>query len=115
VLAHSASRSAPPPQPGRAHRRTEDVPANLLQFSLMMFQSRIEPANVVGCAPDRLKLEEAIALAGQFVALEIYSPERTPLKRIEAIGETPEDCIGGLAARGLDPRKYEIVRLKPPF
>lgn len=81
----------------------------------MMFQTRIDPAKVVGRAPERLTLEESIALAGQFVALEVYSPEKTPLRRIEAIGETPEDCIRDLTSRGLDLRKYEIVRLKPPF
>jgi hypothetical protein len=81
----------------------------------MMFQSRFDPAKAVGRAPDSLKPEEAIALAGLFAAFEIYSPETTPLRRIEAVGETPEDCIGELAARGLDPRRYEIARLKPPF
>jgi hypothetical protein len=66
-------------------------------------------------APESLTLAEAIDLAGQFVALELYSPETTPLRLIQAIGESPEDCIRQLAARGLDPRHYEFTRLKPPF
>jgi hypothetical protein len=69
----------------------------------------------IGRAPERLTLNQAIDLAGQFVALELYSPATTPLRVIEAIGESPEDCIRQLAERGLDPRHYEFTRLKPPF
>ncbi|MGC9971954.1 MAG: hypothetical protein ABSE56_15355 [Bryobacteraceae bacterium] len=69
----------------------------------------------IGRAPERLTLTETIDLAGQFVALELYSPATTPLRLIQAIGESPEDCIRQLAARGLDPRRYEFTRLKPPF
>ena len=69
----------------------------------------------IGLPPERLALREAIDLAGQFVALELYSPATTPLRLIQAIGESPEDCIRQLAARGLDPRRYEFTRLKPPF
>lgn len=72
-------------------------------------------AKVIGRAPERLTPAEAIALAGRFVALELYSPETTPLRRIEAIGEAPEDCIRELSTRGLDPRRYEYTRLKAPF
>lgn len=69
----------------------------------------------IGRAPESLTLDEAIDLAGQFVALELYSPDTAPLRLIQAIGESPEDCIRDLAARGLDPRHYEFTRLKPPF
>ena len=69
----------------------------------------------IGRAPERLTLNQAIDLAGQFVALELYSPATTPLRLIQAIGESPEDCIRQLAERGLDPRHYEFTRLKPPF
>jgi hypothetical protein len=81
----------------------------------MMFQSRLDPAKAVGRSPERLTLDEAVALAGQFVALAVYTPETRPLRLIEAIGETTEDCIRELAARGLNPSRYEIRRLKPPF
>lgn len=72
-------------------------------------------AKAVGRFPERLTLAESIQLAGQFVALELYSPATTPLRRIEAIGDSPEDCIQDLTKRGLDPRRYEFSRLKPPF
>jgi hypothetical protein len=72
-------------------------------------------ATLIGRTPESLTPADAIQLAGQFVALELYSPETTPLRLVEALGESPEDCIRELAARGRDPRQYEFVRLKPPF
>lgn len=81
----------------------------------MVFASRLDPAKVIGREPERLSLSEAIALAGQFVAIEVYTPESRPLRRIEAVAETPEDCIRELVSRGLDLRRYEITRFKPPF
>ena len=69
----------------------------------------------LGRAPERLTLEERHALAGKFIALEIYSPETLPLRRIEALGDTIDDCIRQLTARGLDPKLFEFSRLKPPF
>ena len=47
----------------------------------------------LGRNPDRLTLEERMALAGKFIALEVYSPETLPLRRIEAIGNSMEDCV----------------------
>jgi hypothetical protein len=69
----------------------------------------------VGRSPDRLTLAERFALAGKFAALEIYTPAATPLRRIEAIGASLEDCVRQLAARGLDPAHFEYVRLTPPY
>jgi len=71
--------------------------------------------NVIGRAPESLTLQESLALAGKFVAVEIYSPETTPLRVIAAIGDDPEACLGALSGGGLDPRRYEITRLKPPY
>jgi hypothetical protein len=80
----------------------------------MLFSARIEPERVIGRSPDRLSLDEIASLAGKVVALEIYTPEMTPLRTIEAIGETAEDCIRQLAARGRDPRHFEFTVLKAP-
>jgi hypothetical protein len=74
-----------------------------------------DPQKALGRAPERLTLEEQRALTGKFIALEIYSPETAPLRRIEAIGDTVEECIRQLAARGLDPKNFEFSRLKPAF
>ena len=70
---------------------------------------------VIGRNPDRLSLEERTALAGKIVALEVYTPEALPPRRIEAIGDSADECARMLAARGLDPRKFEFVRLGRPY
>ncbi len=66
----------------------------------------------LGRSPDRLTLEERQTLAGKFVALEIYTPEALPLRRIEAIGDSLADCVRMLKARGLDPTQFEFSPLK---
>jgi len=84
------------------------------------------PSVALGKAPDDLTLIERAALAGQYVALEIYTPTvmgdaggkpeiAVRLRRIEAIGDSPEDCIRQLESAGADPAAYEFTRLKPPF
>ncbi|HWB96917.1 MAG TPA: hypothetical protein VG672_09450 [Bryobacteraceae bacterium] len=75
----------------------------------------IDPKQAIGRAPERLSLEERLHLVGKYIALEIYSPEVTPLRRIEAIGDSPQECIDQLAARGLDPQQFEFSRLSPPY
>ncbi len=70
-------------------------------------------SNVIGRAPEALTLSERARLAGQIIAMEIYSPDTLPLRRIEAIGHSIEECVRMLQSRGLDPRKYEFTRLPP--
>ena len=74
-----------------------------------------DPRQALGRNPDRLTLNERTALAGKMIALEIYTPEALPLRRIEAIGDTTEACVRMLQERRLDPRRYEITRLPPPY
>jgi hypothetical protein len=74
-----------------------------------------DPKLAIGRPPERLTLDERVALTGKFIAVEIYSPETLPLQRIEAIGDSPEECVRQLAARGLDPQRFEFSRLKPPY
>lgn len=81
----------------------------------MLFTSRIDPKQAIGRAPERLTLDERTALAGKFIALEVYTPDTLPLRRIEAIGDAAEDCIRQLRERGLDPRRFEFTRLTPPY
>jgi hypothetical protein len=81
----------------------------------MAAAASIDPKKILGRAPERLTLEEQHALAGQFIAMEIYSPETLPARRIEALGRTVDECIGQLTARGLDPKKFEFSRLKPAY
>ncbi len=82
--------------------------------------------SAVGRSPDELDLDERFALAGKWVALERYTPpvvaerEGKPqvavrLRKIEAIGDTVEECLHSLRSAGADPANYEFTRLKPPF
>jgi hypothetical protein len=72
-------------------------------------------SRAIGRNPDRLTLPERLALAGKYVALEIYSPETIPLRRIEAIGDSMAECVRLLKSRGLDPLTFEFTRLPPPY
>jgi len=74
-----------------------------------------DPKQVIGRAPEALTLEERLALTGKLIALEIYSPATLPLRRIEAIGDSVDECIDQLTARGLDPINFEFSRLEPPY
>ena len=69
----------------------------------------------IGRAPEQLSLDERVRLIGKYVALEFYSPETLPLRRIEAIGDSLEECVRMLKARGLDPANFEYSRLAPPY
>jgi hypothetical protein len=81
----------------------------------MAATSAIDPKKILGRSPDRLTLEESAALAGKFIALEIYAPDTLPFRRIEALGDTADECIRQLTERGLDPTRFEFTRLKPAF
>jgi len=74
-----------------------------------------DPRQILGRNPDRLTLEERTALAGMIVALEVYTPETLPFRRIEAIGDSIDACIRMLRERGLDPRRFEYSPLGPPY
>jgi hypothetical protein len=74
-----------------------------------------DPQRAIGRSPDRLNLDERHALAGKYVALEIYTPEELPLRRIEAIGNDAQECVKQLVARGLDPTRFEFTRLTQPY
>jgi hypothetical protein len=73
------------------------------------------PDTLLGRSPEELSLEERRALVGQWMALEIYTPQATPLRRIEAIAPSAQECIAMLRRRGLDPSKFELTRLAPPY
>ncbi len=75
----------------------------------------VRPQQILGRSPERLTLDELKSLAGKVVAIEIYTPEATPLRTIQTIGDSAEDCIAQLAGRGLDPRHFEFTVLKAPF
>jgi len=67
----------------------------------------------LGRSPEGLTLEERALLLGKYIALEIYSPDTLPLRRIEAIGDNLADCVRMLKSRGLDPTNFEFTQLHP--
>jgi hypothetical protein len=69
----------------------------------------MDVAKIIGRSPERLTLEERREIAGQWIALEVYTPETVPLKRIEALGSSVTECIRQLQQRGLNPREFEFV------
>jgi hypothetical protein len=75
----------------------------------------MQAGSLVGRSPERLTPVERTRLAGRWVALEIYTPQTLPERRIEAVGMSAADCAKQLAARGLDPRNFEYVMLFPPW
>jgi hypothetical protein len=87
----------------------------LFRSSIMPVSAARDPKQAIGRAPERLTLEERLALTGKFVAVEIYTPEALPLRRIEAIGDSVEDCARQLTQRGHDPARFEFLRLEPPY
>ena len=74
-----------------------------------------DPKHAIGRAPERLTLEERLALIGKVIALEVYTPEALPLRSIEAIGDSVDECVRQLVARGHDPARFEFSRLGPPY
>jgi hypothetical protein len=63
----------------------------------------------IGRSPDNLSLKERLVLDGAWVAFEIYSPLKLPLRRFDAIGDSAAECRRQLGARGLDPTEYEYL------
>jgi hypothetical protein len=72
-------------------------------------------SRLLGRAPERLSAAEWHEVRNLWAAFEIYSPETTPLRRIEALGRSVAECVSSLAERDLDPRKYEYIPLRGPF
>ncbi len=79
----------------------------------MSLASGVDPQQALGRAPEALTLAERNALIGKYIALEIYTPGSLPLRRIEAIGDSVDECMRQLEARGLDSRRFEFTRLTP--
>ena len=77
--------------------------------------TRKDPRQAIGRSPDALTLDERLAWIGKYIAMEIYTPESLPLRRIEAIGDSLDECVQMLGERGLDPRIFEFTRLAPPY
>ena len=75
----------------------------------------ISAEKAIGRSPDRLSLDERMALTGKYIALEVYTPKTLPERRIEAIGDSLDACLRMLRSRGLDPGEFEFSRLPAPY
>jgi len=75
----------------------------------------VSASAVIGRSPETLNIQERRELAGQWIAIEIYSPATLPLRLISAIGDSPEACAATLQGQGLDPAKFEFSLIKPAF
>lgn len=64
---------------------------------------------------DGLRLSDRLALVGCWVATQLYSPERLPLRVMAAIGRNPRECVEELQRQGLDPSLYHYEALPEPF
>ena len=71
--------------------------------------------DLIGRAPDRLDLATREATVGKVIAMQLYTPRNLALQRIEAIGDSVQECVAQLKQRGLDPLEHEFSRLNPPF
>lgn len=80
-----------------------------------MLSHSVDPLKAIGRSPESLPLADRVALAGKYIALEIYTPKTLPLRRIEAIGNSLSACLRMLKERGLDPGQFEFTRLPPPY
>jgi hypothetical protein len=70
---------------------------------------------LIGRSVDGLTLAERWTLAGRWIAQALYSPDRLPLRTIEAVGESASDCMRQLKERGLNPALYEYEYLQQPY
>jgi hypothetical protein len=68
-----------------------------------------------GKSLDGLSLRDRWKLTGSWIATELYSPERLPLRVMEAIGVSAQDCIKQLKQRGLDPTRYHYEAVPEPY
>ena len=81
----------------------------------MLTFTTIDPKSLIGREPERLSLPENTALSGKWIALEVYTPQTLPLRRIDAVGDSVADCAAQLRSRGLDPENFEFSLVRPQF
>lgn len=74
-----------------------------------------ELARYRGKSLDGLSVKDHWKLAGSWMATELYSPQRLPLRLMQVIGPDPASCIKQLRAQQLDPELYEYVPIPQPY
>jgi hypothetical protein len=70
---------------------------------------------LIGKPLDGLTLADRWKFSGVWVALEIYTPHTMPLRIIEAVGGSAQDCIQQLVSMGRDASHFEFMPLPQPY
>ena len=73
----------------------------------------LDPTLYVDKVLEGLPLKQRAQLTNAWIATQLYSPERLPLRTIEAIGPTLRDCIVDLQRLGHNAALY-FFELVPP-
>ena len=76
-----------------------------------MSAGKLDARRYLGRNPDELKLPEISQLAGVWLALELYNPANLALRRIAALGDSPEAAIRA-ARTGKDPSNYQFILMQ---
>ena len=74
-----------------------------------------ERARFVGKSLDGLSVSDRWELAGAWMASELYSPQRLPLRVMRALGTDAAECIRQLREESLDPELYEYTPIPQPY
>jgi hypothetical protein len=69
----------------------------------------------IGRPLDSLSVAERWQLSGKWIALELYTPATTPVRTIEALGDSAAECVRQLSARHLNPAHYEFLPIPQPY
>lgn len=75
----------------------------------------LDPSRFLNRSPDSFSPAEWRAVHGLWAAFELYSPQTTPLRRIQALGASSSECMGTIAAQGLAVTNFEYVPLRSPL
>jgi hypothetical protein len=75
----------------------------------------LKPDRYVGRPLESLSLAERWGLSGKWIALEIYTPDTTPIRTIQAVGASAKDCVKQLSTRQLNPARYELLPMPQPY
>ena len=76
---------------------------------------QLDPNRFLNRSADSFNPSEWRAVHGLWAAYEIYSPQTTPLRTIQALGASAEECMRTVAAQGLDGCNFEYVPLRSPL
>lgn len=77
-----------------------------------MTREKFDVQPYLGRNPDEFRLPEITQLAGTWLALEVYNPANLALRRIAALGDSPETCQAALREQGKDPGDFQYILMR---